>query len=336
MVLEMSFPQLERAINPTHDIKLFSGRSNPKLSQEIADYLGTTVGPMVIKNFADGEIYVQVKESVRGDDVFIVQPLCNPVNENLMELLIIIDAFKRASAKSITAVIPYYGYARQDRKTSGREAITAKLVADLLTTAGASRVLAMDLHTGQIQGFFNILVDHIFATPILVDYIKSLNLSPDDMVAVSPDTGGVQRTRHFAKKLDCPLAIIDKRRDKHNEAIASHVIGDVEGKICVMFDDMIDTAGTICEAAKLLKSKGAKEVYVCASHAVFSGPAIERLSNAPIELCIVTNSIPWDENKLPKNVIQLSVAPLLGQAISRIHDDESVSSLFGFEKEMKV
>lgn len=336
MVLEMSFPQLERAINPTHDIKLFSGRSNPKLSQEIADYLGTTVGPMVIKNFADGEIYVQVKESVRGDDVFIVQPLCNPVNENLMELLIIIDAFKRASAKSITAVIPYYGYARQDRKTSGREAITAKLVADLLTTAGASRVLAMDLHTGQIQGFFNILVDHIFATPILVDYIKSLNLSPDDMVAVSPDTGGVQRTRHFAKKLDCPLAIIDKRRDKHNEAIASHVIGDVEGKICVMFDDMIDTAGTICEAAKLLKSKGAKEVYVCASHAVFSGPAIERLSNAPIELCIVTNSIPWDENKLPKNVVQLSVAPLLGQAISRIHDDESVSSLFGFEKEMKV
>ena len=336
MVLEMSFSQLEKAINPTHDIKLFSGRSNPKLSQEIADYLGTTVGPMVIKNFADGEIYVQVKESVRGDDVFIIQPLCNPVNENLMELLIIIDAFKRASAKSITAVIPYYGYARQDRKTSGREAITAKLVADLLTTAGASRVLAMDLHTGQIQGFFNILVDHIFATPILVDYIKSLNISPDDMVAVSPDTGGVQRTRHFAKKLDCPLAIIDKRRDKHNEAIASHVIGDVEGKICVMFDDMIDTAGTICEAAKLLKSKGAKDVYVCASHAVFSGPAIERLNNAPIKLCIVTNSIPWDENKLPSNVVQLSVAPLLGQAISRIHDDESVSSLFGFEKEMKV
>ena len=336
MVLEMSFSQLERAINPTHDIKLFSGRSNPKLSQEIADYLGTTVGPMVIKNFADGEIYVQVKESVRGDDVFVVQPLCNPVNENLMELLIIIDAFKRASAKSITAVIPYYGYARQDRKTSGREAITAKLVADLLTTAGATRVLAMDLHTGQIQGFFNILVDHIYATPILVDYIKSFNFNPDDVVAVSPDTGGVQRTRVFAKKLDCPLAIIDKRRDKHNEAIASHVIGDVEGKICIMFDDMIDTAGTICEAAKLLKSKGAKEVYVCASHAVFSGPAIERLENAPIESCIVTNSIPWEENKLPKNVVQLSVAPLLGQAISRIHDDESVSSLFGFEKEMKV
>jgi len=336
MVLEMTYPELERAVNPTHDIKLFAGRSNPKLAQEIADHLGTTVGPMVIKNFADGEIYVQVKESVRGDDVFIVQPLCNPVNENLVELLIIIDAFKRASAKTITAVIPYYGYARQDRKTSGREAITAKLIADLLTTAGTDRVLAMDLHTGQIQGFFNILVDHIFATPILVDYMKSLNISPDDMVAVSPDTGGVQRTRHFAKQLDCPLAIIDKRRDKHNEAIAAHVIGDVKDKICFMVDDIIDTAGTICEAAKLLKSKGAKAVYVGAAHAVFSGPALERLQAAPIEECIITNTIPWDPEKLPNNIRQLSVAPLLGQAISRIHDDESVSSLFGFEKEMKV
>jgi len=336
MVLEMSYESLERMVNPTHDIKLFAGRSNTKLAQEIADYLGTTVGPMVIKNFADGEIYVQVKESVRGDDVFIIQPLCNPVNENLVELLIIIDAFKRASAKTITAVIPYYGYARQDRKTSGREAITAKLVADILTTAGADRVLAMDLHTGQIQGFFNILVDHIFATPILVDYVKSLNLPQDDMVVVSPDTGGVQRSRHFAKKLECPLAIIDKRRDKHNEAIAAHVIGDVEGKICVMFDDIIDTAGTITEAAKLLKSKGAKAVYIGAAHAVFSGPAMERIANAPVEQCIVTNTIPWNKEDLPANVVQLSVAPLLGQAISRIHDDESVSSLFGFEKEMKL
>ena len=330
MVLEMTYPQLERAVNPTHDIRLFSGRSNPKLAQEIADYLGTTVGPMVIKNFADGEIYVQVKESIRGDDVFIVQPLCNPVNENLMELLIMIDAFKRASAKTITAVIPYYGYARQDRKTSGREAITAKLVADLLTTAGATRVLAMDLHTGQIQGFFNILVDHIFATPILVDYVKSLGLNPDEMVAVSPDMGGANRTRHFAKNLNIPMAIIDKRRDRHNEAIAAHIIGDVENKVCLMFDDIIDTAG------KLLKSKGAKAVYVGATHAVFSGPAIERLKNAPIEECIVTNTIPWAPEDLPSNVKQLSVASLLGQAISRIHDDESVSSLFGFEKEMKV
>ena len=249
---------------------------------------------------------------------------------------IIIDAFKRASAKTITAVIPYYGYARQDRKTSGREAITAKLVADLLTTAGTDRVLAMDLHTGQIQGFFNILVDHIFATPILVDYIKSLNIPVEDMVAVSPDTGGVQRTRHFAKSLGCPLAIIDKRRDKHNEAIAAHVIGDVKDKVCLMFDDIIDTAGTITEAAKLLKSQGAKSIYVGAAHAVFSGPAMERIENAPIEECIVTNTIPWKKEDLPKNVRQLSVAPLLGQAISRIHDDESISSLFGFEKEMKV
>ena len=336
MVVEMTFPQLDRAINPTHDIKLFAGRANSKLAQEIADYLGTSIGPMVIKNFADGEIYVQVQESVRGDDVFIIQPLCNPVNENLMELLIIIDAFKRASAKTITAVIPYYGYARQDRKTSGREAITAKLVADLLTTAGATRVLAMDLHTGQIQGFFNILVDHIFATPILVNYIKNLDINPDDMVAVSPDTGGVQRTRHFAKAIGCSLAIIDKRRDKHNEAIASHVIGEVKDKVCVMFDDMIDTAGTICEAAKLLKREGAKDVYVCAAHPVFSGPALQRLADAPIKECIVTNTIPLDMEKMPPNIRQLSVAPLLGQAISRIHDDESVSSLFGFEKEMNV
>ena len=333
---EKTLMQLERSINPTHDIKLFAGRSNPALAQEIADYLGTTIGPMVVKNFADGEIYVQVKESVRGDDVFIIQPLCNPVNENLMELLIIIDAFKRASAKTITAVSPYYGYARQDRKTSGREAITAKLVADLLTTAGATRVLAMDLHTGQIQGFFNILVDHIFATSILVNYMKKLNISPDDMVAVSPDTGGVQRTRYFSKELDCSLAIIDKRREKHNEAIASRVIGDVKDKICVMFDDIIDTAGTICEAAKLLKREGAKEVYVCAVHPVFSGPAVERIASSPIKECIVTNTIPLDMSKMPSNIKQLSVASLLGMAISRIHDDESVSSLFGFEKEMSV
>ena len=194
----------------------------------------------------------------------------------------------------------------------------------------------MDLHTGQIQGFFNILVDHIFATPILVDYVKGLAIPHDDMVVVSPDTGGVQRSRHFAKQLECPLAIIDKRRDKHNEAIAAHVIGDVEDKICVMFDDIIDTAGTITEAAKLLKAKGAKAVYIGAAHAVFSGPAMERIKNAPIEQCIVTNTIPWAKEDLPSNVVQLSVAPLLGQAISRIHDDESVSSLFGFEKEMKL
>ena len=331
---EKTYSQLERAINPTHDIKLFAGRSNPKLAQEIADQLGTTVGPMVVKNFSDGEIYVQVKESVRGDDVFIIQPVCNPVNENLMELLIIIDAFKRASAKTITAVIPYYGYARQDRKTSGREAITAKLVADLLTTAGANRVLAMDLHTGQIQGFFNILVDNIFATLVLVDYMKKKNFKPEELCAVSPDAGGVRRARYFAKEMKCSIAIVDKRRDKHNEAIAEYLIGDVKDKICILFDDIIDTAGTICEAAKLLKKEGAKEVYVCAVHPVFSGPALQRLDEAPIEEVVVTNSIPLAEGA-PKKITQLSVAPILGEAISRIHDDESISSLFGFEKEYK-
>ena len=334
MELTMEFPQREKTINPTHDIKLFSGRAHQELAQELAEYLGTSVGPMIIKNFADGEIYVQVQQSIRGDDVFIVQPLSNPVNENLMELLIMIDAFKRASAKSITAVIPYYGYARQDRKTSGREAITAKLVADLLTTAGADRILAMDLHTGQIQGFFNILVDHIYATPVLTDYIKRLNIPHDKLVAVSPDTGGVQRTRVFAKKLDCPLAIVDKRRDKHNEAIADHVIGDVQGKICVLVDDMIDTAGTICEASKLLLREGAEKVYVCAAHGILSGPAIQRLEEAPVEEVIITNSIPLSKHVSSK-FTQLSIAPILGEAISRIHDNESVSSLFGFEKEYK-
>ncbi|MGM9993912.1 MAG: ribose-phosphate diphosphokinase [Candidatus Avigastranaerophilus sp.] len=333
MELELAFPQGEKTINPTHDIKLFAGRSNMELAEEIAQYLGTTVGPMIVKNFADGEIYVQVQESIRGDDVFIVQPICNPVNENLMELLIIIDAFKRASAKSITAVIPYYGYARQDRKTSGREAITAKLVADLLTTAGADRILAMDLHTGQIQGFFNILVDHIYATNVIVDYVKKLEIPKDDLVIVSPDMGGVTRSRYFAKQMDCPMAIIDKRRNRHNEAIAVNIIGDIADKTCIMFDDIIDTAGTICGAAQLLKEKGAKDVYVCATHPVFSGPALERLEKAPIKEVIVTNTIPLNKSFLPEKIKQLSVAPLLGEAISRIHDGESVSSLFGFEKE---
>ena len=333
MELELAFPQGVKSINPTHDIKLFAGRSNMQLAEEIAQYLGTTVGPMVIKNFADGEVYVQVQESIRGDDVFIVQPVCNPVNENLMELLIIIDAFKRASAKSITAVIPYYGYARQDRKTSGREAITAKLVADLLTTAGADRVLAMDLHTGQIQGFFNILVDHIYATSVIVDYIKHLNIPTEDLVIVSPDMGGVTRSRYFAKQMNCPMAIIDKRRNRHNEAEAVNVIGDIKDKTCIMFDDIIDTAGTICGAARLLKDEGAKDIYVCATHPVFSGPALERLEKAPIKEVVVTNTIPLNKAFLPEKITQLSVAPLLGEAISRIHDGESVSSLFGFEKE---
>lgn len=326
--------ELQDEIKHTHSIKLFTGRANAGLAYEIAEYLGTTLGPMVVKNFSDGEIFVKIQDSIRGDDVFIVQSLSNPVNENLMELLIIIDAFKRASAKTITAVIPYYGYARQDRKASGREAISAKLVADLITTAGADRVLAMDLHTGQIQGFFNILVDHIYSTPVLLKYIKSKGFSTENLVAVSPDAGGTNRTRHFAKQLKCSLAIIDKRREEHNQAKVDNLIGDVKGKIAIMFDDLIDTAGTIVAGAELLKREGATQIYVCATHPIFSGPALERLENSCVDEVIVTNTIPLDKNILPSKITQLSIAPLLGEAISRIHDDESVSSLFGFEKSL--
>lgn len=332
--LETQLSELKKIL-PTHDIKLFSGRSNNVLAQEIAQYLGTSLEPITIKDFSDGEIYVQIQDSVRGDDVFIVQPVCSPVNQNLMELLILLDAFKRASAKSITAVIPYYGYARQDRKASGREAITAKLVADLLTQAGATRVLTMDLHTGQIQGFFNILVDHIYATPVIVNYVKNIDLEGAELVCVSPDMGGVKRTRALAKQVGAPIAIIDKRRDKHNSAVACNIIGDVKDKVCVMFDDIIDTAGTICEAARMLKEQGARDVYVCAVHPVFSGPALERLEAAPIKEVIVTNTIPMRDAVIPEKIKQVSVAPLLGEAISRIHDDKSVSSLFGFEIEYK-
>lgn len=332
--LENELKKVEEIL-PTHDIKLFSGRSNNPLAQEIASYLGTGLEPITIKDFSDGEIYVQIQDSVRGDDVFIVQPVCSPVNQNLMELLILLDAFKRASAKSITAVIPYYGYARQDRKASGREAITAKLVADLLTQAGATRVLTMDLHTGQIQGFFNILVDHIYATPVIVDYVKHIDTKGSELVCVSPDMGGVKRTRALAKQVGAPIAIIDKRRDKHNSAVACNIIGDVKDKVCVMFDDIIDTAGTICEASRMLMEKGAKDVYVCAVHPVFSGPALERLEQAPIREVVVTNTIPLKDTVIPSKIKQVSVAPLLGEAISRIHDDKSVSSLFGFEIEYK-
>lgn len=325
MVIELPIAQQETKIKPTHDIRIFTGRANPELAEEIADYLGTNVGPMVIKNFSDGEIYVQIQESIRGDDVFIVQPLCDP-NKSLIELLIIIDAFKRASAQTITAVIPYYAYARQDRKAAGREAISAKLVADLLTTAGANRILAMDLHTGQIQGFFNILVDHIYATPILIKYLKEKKFE-SDIVIVSPDAGGVERARVFAKKLNAPLAIVDKRRQEHNIAQVENLIGDVKGKSAILIDDMIDTAGTITEAAKLLIKEGATEVYVCAAHPLFSGPAIERLENSPIKEIIVSNTLPLKPNT-SKKFVQLSIANLLGEAIARIHDDESVSSLF--------
>jgi ribose-phosphate pyrophosphokinase len=328
VAVEMHLPQLQEdhKSGSRSDIKIFTGRSNPQLAYEIADYLGTSVGPMVVKNFSDGEIYVQIQESIRGDDVFIVQPTCYPVNKNLMELLIMVDAFKRASARNITAVIPYYGYARQDRKTAGREAITAKLVADLLTTAGPDRILAMDLHTGQIQGFFNILVDHIYSTPVLAKYIIEKNLH--DIVMVSPDAGGVERARVYAKKLDAPIAIIDKRRSAHNVAEVQNVIGDVSGRTAILIDDMIDTAGTICEAARILMKFGAREVYAVACHPVLSGPAIQRLEEAPITEVIVTNTIPLRPDKVISKITQLSIAGLLGEAIARIHDNASVSNLF--------
>lgn len=328
MELELAFPQGEKTINPTHDIKLFAGRSNMKLAEEIAEYLGTTVGPMIVKNFADGEIYVQVQESIRGDDVFIVQPVCNPVNENLMELLIIIDAFKRASAKSITAVIPYYGYARQDRKAKARDPITAKLVANLITAAGADRVLTMDLHAAQIQGYFDIPLDHLQGGKILADYFNEKHI--EDLVVVSPDLGSVTRSRKFANGLDgdVPLAIIDKRRPKANVSEIMNIIGDVSGKNVILLDDMIDTAGTICNAANALKEFGAKEVYACCTHAVLSGPAIERIDASAISELIVLDTIQLpDEKKIDKIQVK-SVAPLFGDAIKKIFSNESVSELF--------
>src|SRR5277367_496237 len=289
------------------NLKIFSGTSNPELAREVAEYLELEVGPVKISPFSDGEIYVQIQESVRGVDCFLMQSTCTPVNENLMELLILIDAFKRASAGRITVVMPYYGYGRQDRKAAGREAITAKLVADLLTTAGAQRVVGLDLHAPQIMGFFNILVDHLYASPVLLDYIRSLDLT--DIVLVSPDVGGVSRTRAFAKKLDdAPIAIIDKRRTKHNVAEVMSVVGDVKGKVAIMVDDLVDTAGTLVKGAELLKREGARAIYACASHAVLSGPAHQRIDDSPIEKLIVTNSIPHDLKCVSKKIVQLSVA----------------------------
>lgn len=315
-------------INPgDHPIQVFTGRANPELAREIAAYLGIELGQATIKNFKDGEIYVQVQENVRGRDVFIIQPTCQPVNEHLMELLIMTDALKRASATRVTAVIPYYGYARQDRKTAGREAITAKLVADIIASSGVDRVVAMDLHTGQLQGFFNTLMDHLYATPVLWRYIAAQNLG--DLVIVSPDAGGVERARVFAKKLDCPIAIIDKRRSSHNVAEVFNVIGDVADRHAIIVDDMIDTAGTICAGAKLLMDKGAKSVRALAAHAVFSDVAVERLAASPFTEVIVTNSIPLGpEARQVEKIVQLSVAPILGEAIRRIHSHRSISVMF--------
>jgi len=306
--------------------RLISGTVNLALSEEVAQALGVPLTPVLCKRFADGEIYVQIQESIRGCDIFLIQPTCGPVNDYLMELMILIDACRRASARQITAVIPYYGYARADRKTAGRESITAKLVANLITKAGADRVLALDLHSAQVQGFFDVPLDHLHGSPILVEYIRNKQLR--DVVVVSPDIGGVARARAFAKRLnDAPLAIVDKRRQAHNQAEVMNVIGDLHGKTAVLVDDMIDTAGTITEAAKIILQEGASQVYACATHALFSSPAIERLLTSGLEEVIVTNTIPIpDEKRFPQLKV-LSVANLLSEAIFRIYTESSVSSL---------
>jgi len=311
-----------------YELKLFSGNANRALAEEIAQYLRIPLADGEVSRFSDGEIFVQFNENVRGADVFVVQPTCPPVNDTLMELLIMTDALKRASAHRITAVLPYYGYARQDRKVAGRAPISAKLVADLLEAAGVNRVLALDLHAGQIQGFFNIPVDHLFAAPVvMIDYLKKKDLH--DPVVVSPDAGGVERARAIAKRLNSGLAIIDKRRDGPNSAVAMHLIGDVDGRDVVVIDDMIDTAGTLVQAVGALQREGAKRILACGVHAVLSGPAIERIKVSPIEEVLVTNSIPLpDDKRAAGRITVLSVAPLLGEAIRRIHDEESVSTLF--------
>lgn len=314
-------------LSDSNRLRLFAGSANIPLAQEVARYLGIDLGPMIRKRFADGELYVQIQESIRGADVYLIQPTCRSVNDNLMELMILIDACRRASARQITAVIPYYGYARADRKTAGRESITAKLVANLVVQAGASRVLAMDLHSAQIQGYFDIPLDHVYGSPEILSYLSSKKL--DDIVVVSPDVGGVARARAFAKKLnDAPLAIIDKRRQAHNVAEVMNVIGDVAGKTAILVDDMIDTAGTLLEGGRLLKKEGAKAIYACATHAVFSEPAVSRLSSGVFEEVIVTNTIPLPEEKQFPQLTVLSVANLIGEAIWRIHEDSSVSSMF--------
>lgn len=312
-----------------HDkIRVFTGNSNPVLAQKICDFLHVPIGAARVRTFSDGEIMIEITENVRGRDVYIVQSTCAPTNNNLMELLIMTDALKRASAATITAVIPYYGYARQDRKAAPRTPITAKLVADLITTAGVNRVVTIDLHAGQIQGFFNIPVDNLYAAPVILEYLKT-RFNGEDVVMVSPDAGGTERARAFAKRLGCTLAVIDKRRTGPNVAEVMHLIGDVRGKIAVILDDMIDTAGTLTQAAKALKENGASAIYACATHGVLSGPAIERINNSDIVEIVLTDTIPLgDKEQQSSKVRMLSVADLLAEAIRRIHEDESVSSLF--------
>ena len=322
-------PERKRTRNLTEDkrFKLFSGTANRPLAEEIGRHIGVQVGEAKLQRFADGEVYFQLLENVRGVDVFVVQPTCYPVDQHLVELLVMIDALKRASAARITVVVPYYGYARQDRKDRPRVAISAKLIADLLTTAGANRALFVDLHAAQIQGFFNIPVDHLFASPVLVSHFRELKLP--NLTVVSPDAGGVERARFFAQKVGAPLAIVDKRRTDLNVAEVMHVVGDVAGKTCLIIDDIIDTAGTLVKTVDALYAAGAATVYACASHAVLSGPAIDRIANSRLEQVVVTDTIPLREAalKVPKFNV-LSIAGLLGAAIESIHMETSVSSLF--------
>jgi ribose-phosphate pyrophosphokinase len=310
-----------------NELKLISGNSNIPMAKEICDHLGVVLGAATVSAFSDGEILVRIEENVRGMDVFVVQSCSDPVNKNIMELLIMIDALKRSSARRITAVIPYFGYARQDRKDQPRVPVTAKLVADLITTAGADKVLTMDLHAGQIQGFFNIPVDHLYATPVILNYLRSMELK--DLVVVSPDAGGVERARAFAKRLNANLAIIDKRREGPNQAKIMNIIGEVDNRDVLLLDDMIDTAGTIAQGAQACADKGARRVLAGCSHAVLSGPALQRINDSVIDQVIVTNTIPMaGKDQVCKKIRVLSVAPLLGEAIRRIHNEESVSSLF--------
>ncbi len=308
-------------------LKIFCGTANPALATEICNFLGIPLGQTHMTRFSDGEVYVQLLENVRGADTFIVQPTCHPVDSNLMELLLMIDALKRASARRITPVIPYFGYARQDRKDKPRAPISAKLVADLLTTAGANRSLIVDLHAPQIQGFFNIPVDHLFASPVLVSHFRDMNLP--NLTVVSPDAGGVERARFFAKKMDSPMAFVDKRRVEMDVTEVMHLVGDVHGRTCLILDDIIDTAGTLVKTAVALMENGADAVYACASHPVLSGPAIERISNSPITELVVTNTIPLtEEGKREPKIKVLSIAGLIARAIQSIHEETSVSRLF--------
>lgn len=309
------------------DLKLFSGNSNIQLAKDIAGHLGMNLGNARVEHFADGEVDVQILESVRGHDCYLVQSTCTPVNENLMELLVMIDAFKRASAGKITAVVPYFGYSRADRKTQPRVPITAKLVCNLLTKAGADRVLTLDLHAGQIQGFFDIPVDHLRARPVFVDYFKKMNLPKDELVVVSPDVGGVERARKFAALMDAGLVIVDKRRPKANEAVVYNIIGDIQDKTAIIFDDIVDTAGTLTVVAAKLKESGAKRVFAVSTHGILSRNAGERISNSPIEKLLITDTLPAGRNLGPK-VEVLSISYILAEAIKRNHDGQSISEMF--------